>query len=351
MNSSTQRKIAEILFSNISNDNLATKKERSLVKKIWDVHDISKVSISDTQELKLAFKKASLDDAYLISPTYYMLTGRRGLWLYKHATRNNDEKTACLFCLHPNIKDTVIIFPPFGCNTPAAISRLIDKVSIEGINFQIGRIAKESGMVCELNKFLNGRIVEKNEDVLDWAFPVHTIDCNKLLAQKGGKYKRIRQVMKKFNATSPTIREINFTDDFSSIKKMSEDWEKSNQHYDKYNVDFNKYFETLIDVAVRAPSIGLKGIIISIDGIDSGFSIWEHALNKEKIANLFASQVSNFELDSLSAYLTVKSVEHAFLGGAKYMCLGGSENYGMDRYKRGFVPEQSKDLITVEITP
>ncbi len=350
MNDGVHKNIVDILFNSISNDNLATQEERSLVKRLIGLQGISKIKTSDIHTLKSAFKNASSDDPYSISPTYYAVTGRRGLWLSKHIKGEN-EKTACLFCLHPNIKNTVVIFPPFGCNPSDAVISLINEIGDIGINFQIGRIAKQSNITKEMSEYFSGRATASKENILDWAFPVHTINATKLIERKGKKYGRIRQVMNKFDGIDTSVREIDFFNDSSLIKKLSSNWDGNTDHYNQYDITLNMYFETLANIACKEPQISLNGIIISIDGVDRGFSIWEPALTESKTANLFASQVTSFDMTNLSTYLTIKSVEYALNYGDEYMCLGGSENIGMDRYKRGFIPDISEELITIKIEP
>lgn len=348
INHGTSKDIAFILFSNIGNDNLASAKERKLVKRINSLDSTETVSISSLNTLKSAFSAAASDDPYSLSPTYYALTGRRGLWLYKEQDEE-DNKTAFLFCLHPNLQETIMVFPPFGHAPIKAIKNLFDALSDMDINFQIGRIAKDSFVSPQDNPKHSYKATETAERVLDWTYPVHTIDCHALLGHKGKEYSRIRQTINKFSNTTAMTRDINFKTDFPVIDSLAKAWEKNTHHYDNYDVTFTKYFQHLVELANSEPSLGLKGLIISIDGQDKGFSIWEPPLNQGKTANLFASQVSDFEITNLATYLTIESARKMVEGGAHYMCLGGSENEGMDRYKRGFIPARSTELATIEM--
>src|SRR5690606_20692638 len=45
------------------------------------------------------------EDPYLLSPAYYAMTGRHGLWLYRGNT------SRIIFCRHPNVKNKHLIFP------------------------------------------------------------------------------------------------------------------------------------------------------------------------------------------------------------------------------------------------
>lgn len=347
-NGTLGKKIALILSSNVGNDNLASELEKKTVKRINSLESVEEVKASDLATLKSAFSAASSNDPYSVSPTYYALTGRRGLWVYKDE-KSETETTALLFCLHPNKQDTIIIFPPFGEEPLTATKNLINNISQSGLKFQIGRVPRDS----ELEKIghdaynLNAQV--KTEDVLDWTFPVHTINCEDLVSRKGKQYGRIRQTMNKFERAGAEIRDVDFQKDLPVIEKLASSWEGNTNHYENYDLTFTEYFRNLVEIANSEPGLGLQGIIVSIDGEDKGFAIWEPALNEGNTANLFASQVSDFKMTNLATYLTVKSAEKILEDGTQYICLGGSENEGMDRYKKGFIPEKSEELETIEV--
>lgn len=347
-NTKLGKKIAFILSTNIGNDNFASEQEKSLVKRIDSLPNSEKINVSDLKTLKSAFSAAAADDPYSVSPTYYALTGRRGLWLYKDEAENSDT-TALLFCLHPNTQNTIMIFPPFGESPIESAMNLINDINGNGIKFQIGRIIKDSNLEKTISNKYSTQTERVVEDVLDWTFPVHTINCEALTKREGKEYSRIRQTMNKFNRSETEIRDIDFKNDLPIIEKLASSWEKNTDHYDDYDITFTEYFKNLVEIANNEPNLGLKGIIVSIDGKDKGFSIWEPALNEGNTANLFASQVSDFKMTNLATYLTVKSAEQILEDGAQYICLGGSENEGMDRYKRGFIPDKSIELTTIQI--
>ncbi|MCB1317739.1 MAG: hypothetical protein KDK27_17360, partial [Leptospiraceae bacterium] len=130
---------------------------------------------------------------------------------------------------------------------------------------------------------------------------------------------------------------------------LAQQWEAKTNHYDRYDLRTN-YFNYLARLAVEQRSLNLRGLIVSVEGQDAGFSIWEPESNGGKTANLFASQVSDFNTTNLATYLTVVSAEQMLAEGAEFMCLGGSETEGMDRYKQGFIQTYSTPLDTIELS-
>ena len=355
-----------------SNDN-ATPEEEQLVERLDNIPRIKRIQSGDIPVLKTAFDNASTSidkDPYLVSPTYHALTGRRGLWLYS----DEETSTAVVFCLHPNLKNTVVIYPGFGEGPNRAIVNLIDKIqaaedpgeslNIKGIKFQIGRVRPESSLhdIAEGRHLIHAETVE--EQVLDWRFPVHTVKCRDLVERKGKDYGRIRQAMNKFERAGAEVREIDFKsrDDQKTISKISRAWEDKTAHYDRYDLTLVPYFNTLVKMAQTQAELGLRGLFVVLNGKPRGFSIWEPGHNSTKAANLFASQIGRENADTdaknnadevsitnLGTFLHVKIAEQLLEDGTDYVCLGGSENETMDDYKRGFRPKYSTPLQTVAI--
>ena len=340
--------IAFVLFNNVGNDNLASEKERRLVKRLSTLENVADVKVSDLNTLQSAFSMAASDDPYYISPTYYALTGRRGLYLYKSEDENG-KPTTFLFCLHPNIQNTILAFPPFGHDPAKAIRSFINELKGIDIGFQLGRVPANSGLCNTLIDDGDISFSRKTEDILDWAYPLHTINCDDLIEHKGKDYSRIRQVMNKFKRSSALTRDIDFKKDHPLIDRLSKHWENNTTHYEDYDIKYTEYFQQLVNIANTESSLNLKGLIVSIDGVDKGFSIWEPPLQMGGTANLFASQITDFEISNLTTYLTVKSAERIQREGTGHMCLGGSEKKGMDIYKKGFIPEKSLEMQTLEL--
>lgn len=342
------RDIARILYQSVGNDNLATDKEREFARTVNGLDNVTKIGISDLTSMKMAFSLAASTDPYAHSPAYYALTGRRGLWMNKMAGEGQ-EFTTFFFCLHPNLKDTVVIFPPFGDQPMDAIAKFLQDARETGMSFRIGRTPRDWPLEEIQTRYPQIRASRTTESVLDWTYPVHTINCADLIKREGKDYARIRQTMNKFLRSSAMTRELDFNRDVGALQSLAQEWEAKTNHYDTYDLRTN-YFNYLAKLAVDQQDLHLRGLIVSVNGQDKGFSIWEPESNGGRTANLFASQVSDFDMTNLATYLTVVSAEKMMEEGAEFMCLGGSETTGMDRYKRGFVPAMSTPLDTIELS-
>ncbi|MBK6896006.1 MAG: DUF2156 domain-containing protein [Alphaproteobacteria bacterium] len=341
------RDIAQILYRNVGNDNLATDSERAFVRRLNKLDEVAKVGIWDLTSLKHAFAVAASNDPYYLSPTYYAVTGRRGLWLFNDEGEDN-HYTSFFFCLHPNLKDTVVVFPPFGDHPVEAVAEFLHKIRESKMNIRIGRVPQGSPLEKIEIQYPQLQARTATETVLDWTFPVHTVDCEALVDREGKDYGRIRQAMNKFKRSSALTREMDFSRDIPALEKLARQWESNTRHYDAYDLRTN-YFNYLARLAIDQKALNLRGMVVSIDGVDKGFSIWEPESNGGDTANLFASQVTDFDMTNLATYLTVVSAEKMLEEGTHFMCLGGSETAGMDRYKRGFNPSVSTQLNTIEI--
>lgn len=342
------RDIAKFLYSTVGNDNIATDRERNFARRANGLENTVRVNLSDLTSMKTAFSMAASNDPYAHSPTYYAVTGRRGLWMNKHAGENNGV-TTFFFCLHPNLKDTVVIFPPFGDAPSEAVANFLKEIRDTKMAIRLGRLPAQSPLE-DLPAHLPSLTTRKvRETVLDWTYPVHTINCADLVAHEGKDYARIRQTMNKFRRSSAMTRELDFNRDTKALQTLAGQWETNTNHYDTYDLKTN-YFNYIARLALDQKDLHLRGLIISVDGQDKGFSIWEPESNGGRTANLFASQVNDFGLTNLGTYLTVVTAEKMLEEGSQYMCLGGSETEGMDRYKRGFIPAFSTSLETVEVT-
>lgn len=353
------------------NDNM-TAEEAVFAKKLRKLGDFEKIELSAVNRLGDTFNHVASQDPYYISPAYYALTGRRGLWSW-----TPDDNTTLLLCLHPNLKNTVMIFPPFMQGTANAQQTMQKFLEImqkteSGLQFQIGRVpANEPVKEALLGvQGFNARVVDEN--VLDWAYPVPTYDLTQMRQRVGGKYAALRQALnsidRKFQVNKPgsrlNLKEIDFNSkqNIFDLNTLVGAWENNakakgtHPHVDRYTIEDDTYFDQLFRMA-KVPELNLRGIFLMLDGKPQGFAIWEAPVGNTETANVFASQVAIFNAANdttttphWSTGLIYKMGREIQNTGGQKICLGGSETEAQFNFKKKFVPETEFPLVTIALT-
>jgi hypothetical protein len=90
----------------------------------------------------------------------------------------------------------------------------------------------------------------------------------------------------------------------------------------------------------------LDGFFLRRRGDYIAFSLWETPSTGDTVPS-FASMTSSYE-PGLSEYLYRCTAERV-IGRYQYICVGGSETAGLDRFKRKFVPAKTHTLQTMEL--
>lgn len=315
--------------------------EENFVRIINALPAVLPIKMDNLPVLRRVFDDAAFEDSYAESPVYHGLTGRRGLWIYAH------DKSAFLFCLHPNLRDKVLVFPLLAKKNPDVVSTFINAVvPSSGMDVMLARVPPEEEATSR--RVGQHLFRPQREEVLDWAWPVHTVSLAALAQRRGGAYSVIRQTMNKFADSDLRERPINFQQDAGIVARLAQEWEKSRSDYFSSYQMPSTYYARLLELG-REGANDLHGLLVTDNDRPVGFSIWENGM--KGTANLFASAVSGDNRTNLCTWLIVRSCEAARKAGMSRMCLGGSETAGMDRFKRKFVPSQSLSLSTMVLAP
>ncbi len=281
--------------------------------------------------LKYVLSLKFSDDYFCNSPVYMIITGRRGMWVYAK------NEIAVIFCLHPNKKDTILVFPAYTQQDNPDYSELLAILNKSGLRIEMSRFQDIPSQNQQYRKI--------PEHVLDWKYPSHTIDCHKVLAKEGKDFGVIRQTVNKFAKQNVTTRRIDFDAHKNIILSIANVWtQDSPEYFENYDLA-SKYFKGLCKLGANKHS-HIDGILLYMEGKPVGFSIWDKPYNNSKIACHFASQLNTKNITNLSTLLIYKSCEELVKHNIDYLCLGGSETDGLDRYKRKFAPVHSMHLKT-----
>ena len=279
--------------------------------------------------------KTAHDDLYAISPSYFGVTGRRGLWVYQDAT------TSMIICLHPNEPNTVLMFPPFGPSKERLIESVLAEDAFIGCAVKFARVTPSYVSIAE--KF--GTIGVEKE--LDWKFPSYSVDPFLVSGKGGSKLSSFRnKVNKAQNTEKLATRMIDFAVDAADIEEIAEKWALGRTGGTE---DLSDLIDPTLAAIRLSKNVPLSGLFL-LNSSDQpiGYAIWERTRPQERRATGLLSQISE-RIDGASEFMKLHQCE--ILANEQYfeLCIGGSETQELDRYKRKFYPTRRITLKTATI--
>ena len=281
---------------------------------------IKPISDSDLVDLQELLNKHTSPDYYQSSATYFGMTGRDGLYKIE---RNG---STVIISGHPNLENTFLLFPVIGKNNEELLYTTMQALRKTGVNIQFARF--------ETPPFLNGfsrSVVGTQETTLDWAYPVHTLSTSLVSEHKGGGFQHFRQKHNKLKGKKISAVDLDPRKHSEEIASILQKWSPD----EKQDVYFR-----LLDMFDYAP---LAGRIIYVDGEPVGFSIFEKTNPEKGIANAFA-HIGLHEVTGASQHVMLDMCQSLLKDGFEKVCIGGSEDEGLDRFKRNLCPIESVSL-------
>lgn len=309
-----------------------------------DLNNVLKISAPDFATLKsIIFEfETSNPDSFLTSPLYYLLTGRKGLWLYK------GQDSCLVVCLHPHIENCILVFPEIGKNpdyslTASYLSKI--KFPLNGIQFsrfnepeldKLKRVFDEMG--------LRGSDIEMvEENVMDWRYPVRIIDTNVVSATKGPKFINIRTHIRRV-AKSTTVIPLSCSNKVRLMKAAIRFWEGNMIYNEKDSEDMSAFYEELVRIS-SANSDCMEGLFFMVGRRPVGFTVWER--QHRGTVNLLAN-ISDISISGLSDFQLVTSCKYLQEKGIDYVNMGGSELESLDAFKRKYLPVKSISIFSAK---
>lgn len=258
------------------------------------VRKVTKSSVSPLFDLA---SKNTTNDGYVSSPSYFLMTGRKGMWVYQKG------ESMVAFCWHPNVDGQILLFPPVG---PRGVDMLADIINMDvqpTNGFRIARVPQENAEI--LSQGLQERcpgltFMPKVEDMLDWIYPVHTFSTEKL---------------------------SNPGSDMSDYRK---------------NLKVDGF------------------MVFTQEGEPIGFNVWEAPVKGQKVANGITNiSNTNFKKNpndpderpwkGIAELMFNKQAEMLRAAGVEELCLGGSETASLDAFKRKMAPIKTAALCTIDV--
>ncbi|MFK8183350.1 MAG: hypothetical protein AB8B99_08240 [Phormidesmis sp.] len=316
--------VAEFIVSGSSQAAVQSKKKSNVVAFPLRQTALSEPSL---QWLANYSQKRNYVDSYAL-PGYFLITGRKGLSLV------NQHDGYFPVCCHPNLNERLLIFPPVGSAT--AISEYLHTLELWPSNgVQLARIPLEEqeSIVSSLKKEWD--VVPMQESILDWGkYPVRSLNVKAMALREGKQFKNHRR---KYNYVKKRIEGVDITESWDSKKdnkfeKFIYQWaQKKHSHNGEFSLD--DYVSPYLKIISMHANSSVRSVCLLFEnsvGEILGTVVVE-------ISNGIAATYMNIAIDEIShfpAYILMKTCEFLYEENlAEVLCLGGSEENGLDKFK------------------
>jgi hypothetical protein len=266
-------------------------------------------------------------------PGYFMITGRHGLYLI------NEHDGYFPVCQHPNLGERLLVFPPVGsANSINDYLHKLEPWPRNGVQLARIPIEEQESILHELKEEWDIRYNQEN--ILDWGtYPVRGLPVKEIALREGKQYKNHRR---KYNHASKKVERLEIIENWDSekdekVEKFLFHWaQKKYTHgggfsLDDYIAPYLKIISTHANHNIRSVCLLFEN---SLDDI-MGMVIFE-------VFNGIASAYMNIAIDEVpyfSAYVLMRTCEFLYEEKlAKVLCLGGSEQAGLDKFKSDLQP-------------
>ncbi len=290
------------------------------------------------------------DDSYLYSLGYYLITARNGGWICE------GFGTKAIVARHPHIENTYLVFPSLTDSIDKGLRltlMILERFNYGQSDVLLMRFTKKQ--ISRLNHLINtsqGTYSNYEFDhtvdpLLDGNYPVHILSTEKVSSLEGRDIKNVRSQHGKIN--SDDVEFVSLSDPRSLVfmKAILKYWEGNRIAYqENYMPDDGHYYEALFELLETTPQ-NFDGIITRYQGRLVGFTIWDYT--GDDTANSLANLI-DINTRGLPEYVTVEICRMLSDRGISYFNRGGSEDQGVDYFKRKFAPVKSLDLGIYKVT-
>lgn len=286
-------------------------------------------------------------DPYMTCPAYHAFTGRRGLWGYAKG------RSMVLFARHPNHPRQVLFYPQLGEPFPNLTLELIEKIGFPHHEYRLARYPSNSAgfIAASMNKHADCLSFQvQREDILDWAYPVHTLSTGRVLKAEGKQFKSFRYDLNRIDRSRIGTEPLDPREDIDELMGIIELWARSKfgNHSYKETIDvYTSLFEIMRHTVLR-----MMGLKFYVGGRLVAFEVWAMPLPGKKIAN----NLAGLNITVLNGIRGLSSYQHYAICqvlnevGIDYVCIGGSECAGLDRFKRKMHPVGSLELTSIAVS-
>lgn len=266
-------------------------------------------------------------DNYVL-PGYFPIIGRKGLYFV------NKRDGYFPVCYHPNLSGRLLIFPPVGsAHSISDYLHTLNPWPENGVQLARIPVAEQESIFYTLAREWD--IIPIQESILDWGrYPVRSLKVEEMALREGKQFINHRR---KYNYVSKRIKGLEITESWDSGK--DEKFEKFIYRWAQQKYVHNEGFS--LDDYV-SPYLKILSIH-SNPNIRSVCLLFENSLDEItgaviiEVSDGIASTYMNVAIDEIShfpGYMLMKTCEFLHASNlAKVLCLGGSEQAGLDKFK------------------
>ncbi|MFX0556938.1 hypothetical protein ACOCEA_09070 [Maribacter sp. CXY002] len=289
--------------------------------------------------LPYLFKYDNQKDSYLNSPYYFLLTGRKGLKVVI------DDNNSIIFSEHPNLDDETIIFPPSNKEEVSFLNSLLGSSS---------NLFKSKIRIIRCDKihqdFIAKGISEKyklntvEEKLLDWKYPSVIISVENVVKMKGKSFKDLRYNVNKVDRNEVLFVEYQSDLHYKDSLKLISKW--SNRNVSPLFNEFNLAAPYIFLLNQLANAKVLKGYVLYYKKSLVALNILDNVLNnQEELTSLaFLADIDFKGIPSFMRYQVCNFLKNK---GVNTIHIGGSETFGLYKFKKKLVPLVQLDLNSI----
>lgn len=284
------------------------------------------------KDLEAIFKNSASDDPSMRSIGYIKMTARKGLSSFQGI------HGVVLFCLHPNMDDKYIIFPPSSKEGYEDVKELAKILKTSGKKVEIIRVPSDIAEYAAQKT--KGKISEKID--LDYAYPVHVVDVSELFDMRGTRFLKFRNKTNAARKEGNVVVPCDFLpQEIERMKDICRTW--SLHLFGQDALSQSEYIDYALNNLTANPAI--KGLMSFQNDAPNGFTIWEEPVNGHDTANsLIHCAMHQRGVGELLHHEMAKQLR---IKGVQFLSLGGAESKGLDAFKRKMNPVKSISLKTV----
>jgi len=313
---------------------------------IENIPGVTRLTARDYSLLSALLQTHPNEDSYLSSPTYYLFTGRKGLWRYTSVDGD------VLFCWHPNKSGHVLVFPPSDPACFQAIRSLLQVLPQPPSGLSLARVKSGDAlsniagtMGASLHRSI--KFTPVCETVLDWRFPVRILSTALVKRAAGNKFRNVRKGLIHMQPHDVRAEKLDINIHAQDVNILLHRWASAVSTTKEEYAELYETYDSLFGLT-RNNTCSVEGLVFYVDGKIEAASLWDISQCPPKTANLFGN-FGSINIKGLADFVMVYICGYLSDKGIDFLNLGGSEIPSLDFFKSKFRPTTSIDLMSIDI--